>query len=62
MGKFKVGDKVRILDGSKIKNYAGEWVCLLGKLKQFMASKNFQMVLSGISYATHAVLHLTKED
>lgn len=25
MGKFKVGDKVRILDGSKIKNYAGGW-------------------------------------
>ena len=24
--KFKVGDKVRILDGSKIKNYAGSWV------------------------------------
>lgn len=25
MGKFKVGDKVRILDGSKIKNYADGW-------------------------------------
>lgn len=25
MGKFKVGDKVRILDGSKLKNYAGGW-------------------------------------
>lgn len=25
MAKFKVGDKVRILDGSKIKNYAGTW-------------------------------------
>ena len=25
MGKFKVGDKVRILDGSKIKNYACGW-------------------------------------
>lgn len=24
--KFKVGDKVRILDGSKIKNYTGGWV------------------------------------
>lgn len=24
--KFKVGDKVRILDGSKAKYYAGEWV------------------------------------
>lgn len=23
--KFKVGDKVRILDGSKIKNYIGGW-------------------------------------
>lgn len=25
MAKFKVGDKVRILDGSKIKNYTGGW-------------------------------------
>ena len=25
MSKFKVGDKVRILDGSKIKNYVGGW-------------------------------------
>lgn len=25
MSKFKVGDKVRILDGSKIKDYAGGW-------------------------------------
>lgn len=24
--KFKVGDKVRILDGSKIENYAGRWI------------------------------------
>lgn len=25
MGKFKIGDKVRILDGSKIKRYTGGW-------------------------------------
>lgn len=25
MGKFKVGDKVRVLDGSKIKDYTGGW-------------------------------------
>jgi len=25
MSKFKVGDKVRILDGSKIENYTGKW-------------------------------------
>ena len=25
MSKFKVGDKVRILDGSNIENYAGGW-------------------------------------
>ena len=24
--KFKVGDKVRILDGSKILNYTGDWL------------------------------------
>lgn len=26
MSKFKAGDKVRILDGSKINDYAGDWV------------------------------------
>lgn len=26
MAKFKVGDRVRVLDGSKIKDYAGGWV------------------------------------
>lgn len=26
MAKFKVGDRVRVLDGSKIKNYDGGWV------------------------------------
>lgn len=25
MSKFKIGDKVRIRDGSKIRNYAGDW-------------------------------------
>lgn len=23
--KFKIGDKVRIMDGSKIENYTGDW-------------------------------------
>lgn len=31
MSKFKVGDKVRILDGSKIKNYAGGWIPKMGR-------------------------------
>lgn len=31
MSKFKVGDKVRILDGSKIKNYAGGWTTKMGR-------------------------------
>lgn len=31
MSKFKVGDKVRILDGSKIKNYAGGWILKMGR-------------------------------
>ena len=31
MSKFKVGDKVRILDGSKIKNYAGGWTSKMGR-------------------------------
>ena len=30
MHKFKVGDKVRILDGSKIQDYAGGWVYTMG--------------------------------
>lgn len=31
MSKFKVGDKVRILDGSKIENYAGGWTPKMGR-------------------------------
>lgn len=31
MAKFKVGDKVRILDGSKIENYTGNWMCVMNK-------------------------------
>ena len=31
MSKFKVGDKVRILDGSNIKNYVGGWVQEMGR-------------------------------
>ena len=31
MSKFKVGDKVRILDGSKINNYAGGWTNKMGR-------------------------------
>ena len=31
MSKFKVGDKVRILDGSKINNYAGGWTKKMGR-------------------------------
>ena len=31
MSKFKVGDKVRILDGSTIKNYAGGWTTRMGR-------------------------------
>lgn len=45
MGKFKVGDKVRILDGSKIKNYAGEWVksmgLFVGKVETIYGIKEF---------------------
>ena len=29
--KFKIWDKVKILDGSKIKNYAGSWVSDMNK-------------------------------
>lgn len=28
MAKFKVGDRVRILDGSQIVSYAGKWDAL----------------------------------
>ena len=31
MSKFKVGDKVRILDGSKINNYEGGWITKMGR-------------------------------
>lgn len=29
--KFKIGDKVRILDGSNIKNYTGGWYNYMNK-------------------------------
>lgn len=45
MSKFKVGDRVRILDGSKIKDYAGEWVksmgCFVGKVETISGIKEF---------------------
>ena len=31
MAKFKIGDKVRVLDGSKIDDYTGGWVYLMEK-------------------------------
>lgn len=31
MSKFKVGDKVRILDGSKTEDYTGSWASCMGK-------------------------------
>ena len=31
MSKFKVGDKVRILDGSNIENYTGGWIPEMGR-------------------------------
>lgn len=31
MAKFKVGDRVRVLDGSKIEGYAGNWVSCMDK-------------------------------
>lgn len=31
MAKFKVGDRVRVLDGSGIEDYAGGWVSLMGE-------------------------------
>lgn len=31
MAKFKVGDRVRVLDGSKIKGYAGHWFSPMGE-------------------------------
>ena len=44
MDKFKVGDKVRILDGSNIENYAGGWTPSMrhyvGKVSTIKAIKN----------------------
>ena len=47
-GKFKVGDKVYLLDGSKIKNFAGGWVLdsdsmkeCVGKMAEITGVDNF---------------------
>lgn len=37
MAKFKIGDKVRILGGSKIKNYTGGW-SLLGGMNKYIGT------------------------
>lgn len=61
MSKFKVGDKVRVLDGSKIKNYTGTWcapamekyvgqVCEISDVFEHYIGKTAYN-LKGISYA-----------
>lgn len=37
MAKFKVGDKVRILDGSKIENYTGSW-SIFGNMNKYIGT------------------------
>lgn len=48
--KFKVGDKVRILDGSKIENYCGGWA---GSMKDYIGkTATIKSVESYINYPT----------
>ena len=58
MSKFKVGDKVRILDGSKIKNYAGGWITKMGRYvgeihevsNVIHLSSDSRYILEGVNY------------
>lgn len=61
MSKFKVGDKVRILDGSKIENYAGGWTKKMGRyvgeihevsnvIHLFSDSSMYEYELDGVNY------------
>ena len=48
--KFKVGDKVRILDGSKIEKYCGGWAC---SMKDYIGkTATIKSVESYINYPT----------
>lgn len=59
MSKFKVGDKVRILDGSKIKNYAGGWYTNMKKYVDTITTISYVCkTRSGkIGYACHDTGH-----
>ena len=58
MSKFKVGDKVMILDGSKIENYAGGWTKKMGRYvgevhevsNVMHLSSDSSYILEGVSY------------
>ena len=49
MSKFKVGDKVRILDGSNIENYAGRWNPEMGRYVGEIHEISYVMHLSRYS-------------
>jgi hypothetical protein len=59
MSKFKVGDKVRILDGSTIKNYAGGWCTNMKKYVDTITTISYVCkICSGkIGYACHDTGH-----
>ena len=61
MSKFKVGDKVRILDGSKIENYSGGWTTKMGRyvgevykvanvVHDSIGSSMYEYELEGVGY------------
>lgn len=64
MSKFKVGDKVRILDGSKIKNYACGWVksmgWFVGKVETISGIEEFSNGVVG--YKLHNTLGFTFDE
>ena len=59
MSKFKVGDKVRILDGSNIENYVGGWIPKMGRYVGevykvasvvHFPSSSIMYILEGVTY------------
>lgn len=55
-GKFKVGDKVRIMDGSKIENYTGHWSVGEGGMDKYVGEEHTIESVSSIKGRVYYIL------
>lgn len=59
MAKFKVGDRVRVLDGSKIEGYTGDWV---PKMEKYVGNVYaVTRILSNSAYCLKGILFMFDE-